>query len=419
MSLVILLASCERSTIKQAREAMRLTEPPAPLNDDLSLEQLHKAIEDNIKRLKQIKTASLTFGPRVVSKEDYIMSLDYLAEQIKSETSETDFFKTVVKNFDFYEVYGKDKWGEVLITSYYNPVIPGSREKTSRYSQALFSVPYDLVTIRLDRFVESFDNLSPIKDQVLEQKSQIGILRGRLIPPATEGASSTIVPYYSREEIENKQILNGQDLELAWVDPVEAFFLHVQGSGTVRFEDGEELRIGYASKNGHPFVAISKFVLDAIPRGKMSMQAIANYLRELPEEEMRKILNKNPSYIFFRKLKGKPITSLGTEVVAGRTIATDKSFFPKGALAYMEFEKPVFTDRHSIQPVRWEPTSRFVLDQDTGGAIRSPHRVDLYWGKGREAGQHAGVMKNWGRLYYLVPRDEFLQELLGDPDSLR
>jgi membrane-bound lytic murein transglycosylase A len=147
------------------------------------------------------------------------------------------------------------------------------------------------------------------------------------------------------------------------------------------------------------------------------MQAIDGYLRQLPEKEMRKILNKNPSYVFFRRLEGKPITSLGTEVVDGRTIATDQSFFPKGALAYMEFSKPVFEGEASTEPSRWERTSRFVLDQDTGGAINGPYRVDLYWGSGKEAGQHAGVMKNRGRLYYLVPKDEFLKELSKDRGS--
>jgi membrane-bound lytic murein transglycosylase A len=224
------------------------------------------------------------------------------------------------------------------------------------------------------------------------------------------------LPYYTREEIENEQILEGKNLELAWVDPIDAFFLHVQGSGTVRFEDDEELRLGYAAKNGYPFDAISKYLLDVIPREKMSMQAIDGYLRRLPEDEMRKILNKNPSYIFFQKLEGKPVTSLGAEVVDGRTIATDQDFFPKGALAYMEFPKPVFADGTSIEPVRWELTSRFVLDQDTGSAIRGPYRVDLYWGSGKEVARYAGVMKEMGRLYYMVPKNEFLQRLLKEPD---
>ena len=411
MCLLVSIASCGRAPIEGAHQAMRLASPPKNLTDDLPLDQLAKGIEENIERLNRLKIESLTFGPKAVSKDSYIKALDYLVGQIESGASREDFMETVVNNFDFYEVYGKDKWGEVLITSYFHPVIPGSKTKTSRYSQALYSVPPDLVNIRLDEFVKGVEILSPIKDQVLNQTSQLGILRGRLIP-SERGGASTVMPYYTREEIESRQVLEGQNLELAWVDPIDAFFLHVQGSGTVRFEDGEEVRIGYSAKNGHPFIPISKYLLDLIPGEKMSMQAIDVYLRQLPEDKMRRILNKNPSYVFFRRLEGKPITSLGTEVVDGRTIATDQSLFPKGALAFMEFSKPVFEDEASTAPSRWEPTSRFVLDQDTGGAINGPYRVDLYWGSGKEAGRHAGVMKNQGRLYYLVPKGEFLKELL-------
>jgi membrane-bound lytic murein transglycosylase A len=412
--LLFLIASCERASIKQARQAMRLTKPPETLMDDLPLDQLANGIEENIERLNKLKIQSLTFGPRVVSKDDYILALNYLLDQIKSGTSRVHFIETVINNFDFYEVYGKDKWGEVLITSYFHPIIPGSRTKTSRYSQALYSVPPDLVDIRLDEFVKAVEKLSSIKDQVLEQTSRIGVLEGRLVPSESGGVSN-ILPYYTREEIDSQQMLKGKNLELAWVDPIDAFFLHIQGSGTVIFEDGKELPLGYASKNGHPFVPIGKYLLDVIPGGKMSMQAIEGYLRRLPEDEMRKILDKNPSYVFFQELKGKPVTSLGAELVDGRTIATDQSFFPKGALAYMEFPKPVFADETSIEPTGWETTSRFVLDQDTGGAIRGPYHVDLYWGSGKEAARYAGVMKERGHLYYLVPKDEFLRKLSKDP----
>ena len=408
LCLLILIMACERSPIDQPSQAMRLTKPPANLMDDLPLEDLAKGVEGNIEQLRKLKNSSLIFGPKVISKEDYIFALDYLASQLKSGATGAELIETVLNNFDFYEVYGKEDWGEVLITSYYHPVIPGSRTKTTRYSQALYSVPPDLVNIRLDEFVRANETLAPIKDRVLGQTSQLGVLRGRLVPSDSGGATN-VLPYYTRGEIENGAVLERQNVELAWVDPIDAFFLHVQGSGTVTFDDGKELRLGYAAKNGYQFVAISKYLKDIIPGAKMSMQAIDGYLRQLPENEMREILNKNPSYIFFQELKGNPVTSLGAEVVEGRTIATDLSFFPKGALAYMEFVKPVFDIEASVEPIRWETTSRFVLDQDTGSAIRGPHRVDLYWGRGKEAGRHAGAMKNSGRLYYLVPKDEFLE----------
>ena len=141
------------------------------------------------------------------------------------------------------------------------------------------------------------------------------------------------------------------------------------------------------------------------------MQSIDNYLRSLPEPEMNKILDMNPSYIFFRELDTRPVTAFGTEVVDGRTIATDRTYFPKGTLAYLEFSKPVFEDETSIEPLSYLPTSRYVIDQDTGGAIRGPYRVDLFWGRGKESGRYAGVMKNWGHLYYIVPKDDFIKEL--------
>lgn len=426
--LLILISSCgereqerereqeqEREPAEQTVRPMRLTTPPAALTDDLPPDGLVRGMEENIERLNRLNVQSLTFGQKAVSKDDYVLALNYLVDQINSGISRTHFIETVVDNFDFYEANIDDNRGEVLITSYYHPVISGSKTKTSRYSEAIYSVPPDLVNVRLDDFAEVFDTLSPIQYQAIKQASQIGILRGRLIPSEPGGALS-VLPYYTREEIEKGRILEGRNLELAWVDPVDAFFLHIQGSGTVRFPDGEELRLGYAAKNGHPFVGIGKLLSDVIPREKMSMQAIKNYLRELLEEERMKILNLNPSYVFFRKLEGGPVTSLGAEVVNGRTIATDPGFFPKGALAYMEFPKPVFTDGTSINPTAWKPTSRFVLDQDTGGAILGAHRVDLYWGSGNEAARHAGVMKQTGRLYYLSPKDEFLKRLLKERD---
>jgi len=200
---------------------------------------------------------------------------------------------------------------------------------------------------------------------------------------------------------------------LAWVDPIDAFFLEIQGSGVVKFPNGKELRLGYAAQNGHPYVPIGKHLIGVIPKEKITLRAIEDHLRSLPPEESRKIMNLNPSYVFFRKLQGAGLTYFGTEVSAGRTIATDQAFFPKGALAYLEFEKPNFSSAVDAEPVSWTKTARFVFDQDTGGAIRGPHRVDLFWGKGSDAKQAAGVMKGKGRLVYMVPRPDFLSRLIA------
>ena len=143
----------------------------------------------------------------------------------------------------------------------------------------------------------------------------------------------------------------------------------------------------------------------------MSLQKIAAHLRSISPEEAQAIMNKNPSYVFFDVTKERTLSFQGTELEPGRTIASDQKFFPKGALAYLEYERPLFHDAAAGDVSEWQPGSRFVLDQDTGGAIRGPHRLDLYWGKGKEAGRVAGVMNRWGRLHYLVPKAELLDRL--------
>lgn len=387
--------------------SMRVTEAPANLVDDMNMERLSEAITKNVERLQQLDIESLEFGPRIVPKDEYILSLQHLGKTIDDRTSDVEVYDYIISNFNFYEVQGKDQWGQVFITSYYEPVIPGSRNKTKIFSQPLYGVPDNLVKIHMDKFVDSFERLSPLEDQINSGNTN---LYGRLIETQW-GTRYSVVPYYTREEIDRAEVLAKKDLELAWVDPVDAFFLHIQGSGTVKLMDGTELRVGYGSQNGHPYSAIGKYLYSVIPPERMSKQAIENYLRSIPEIDMKHILYKNKSYIFFTELNGRPVTSFGTEVVDGRTIATDRIYYPKGALAYLKFEKPVFDDDLSIEPAEWEKTSRFVLDQDTGGAISGPHRVDLFWGKGEEAERHAGVMKNRGELYYLVPKKEFIERI--------
>ena len=409
--LFLSLLSCDRDPATEASQAMRKADIPADLSDDLDLRELAQGINENVEILFNSDISTLTFGPKEVNKDDYILSMYYLTEKINLGLAKKDFYTLVKENFDFYEVYGDDDWGEVFITSYFEPVLKGSKRKTDKYSQPLYAVPGDLVNFHMGKFANKFEKMSPIKDQVLDPKTNLSIVPGRIAPAYNEGTSKNIVPYYSREEIDGQGVLQGKKLELAWVDPVDAFFLQVQGSGTVRFPNGKEVRLGYAAKNGHPYVGIGRLLYHKIPKEEMTMQALDKHLRSLSPEEMQKILFQNTSYVFFRVIEGRPVTHSGAEVVDGRTIATDKSFYPKGTLAFLEFPRPTFSDEFSTRPNTWVTTSRFVLDQDTGGAIKGPHRVDLFWGTGEDAGQHAGVLKDWGKLYYLVPKDEFIEEL--------
>ncbi len=409
---LLTLASCARSPIKNLEQAMRLTRSMPALNDDYDFNSLVTALDANIRflRSRAEATSEFSFGPEKRSKDEYLKSLEFLLAQAKQDSSGEAFKKTLRENFDTYEVYGQDDWGEIFMTAYFEPIISGAKKAKGRFTQPLYSMPKDLVVVDLDAFVATFPSLAINKERANEQRSRSSVLRGRLV---NSGGTEPmrIVPFYERAQIDSEGLLLNQGLELAWVDPIDAFFLQIQGSGVVHFDDGTELRVGYAAQNGHPYVPIGKYLSHLIPKEKMSLQSIEGYLRSRPIDDMKRILNLNPSYVFFRPLSNAGLTFLGTEVVAGRTVATDQRYFPKGTLAFLEFERPVFATPADAEPVEWKKSSRFVLDQDTGGAIRGPHRLDLFWGRGEQARQAAGVMKNKGRLYYFVPRREFLQKL--------
>jgi membrane-bound lytic murein transglycosylase A len=393
--LPLLFIGCNRGPLKTRDQSLRPAAAMPSLSDDLDFNGLIAALDADIRALKDKPNDPLYFGPRQIQRADYAASLEYLLSAAKQDPSGERFRSALRENFDAYEVYGQEDWGQVFITSYFEPILEGSKKPTAQFSQPLYGVPKDLVSIDLNSFKESQPSLQL-------SRGSSNVLRGRFIP-GEKDVIPRVVAYANRAQIDSTG-LKDKSKVLAWVDPIDAFFLEIQGSGVVQFKNGKDLSIGYASQNGYPYSPIGKYLFDVIPKEKMTQQSIEAHLRSLPPEEARKIMEQNPSYVFFRPLEHRGITALGTEVVAGRTIATDLTYFPKGALAYLEFEKPIFNTVSDAEPTRWEPTSRFVLDQDTGGAIRGPHRVDLFWGRGPEAKQAAGVMKNKGRLVYFVPK---------------
>lgn len=406
--LFLLYLSCARPPEVPSPESMRVVPLVPEMDDDLFPAGLKESISASVEKLSRTKDSQLVFGRKTVSAGDYALALNYLLRRLEAGVAKDDFIKDVRENFDFYGFPGKP-WGRVFITSYFSPVLSASRTRTPEHTQPLYGVPGDLVRLRIDRFVERFERFSFLEDDKIA-RGKLQSLYGR-VDRGGPGRMAEFIPYYSRTEIDSGGRLRGKKLEIAWVDPVDGFFLQIQGSGKVRFADGEERVIGYAAQNGHDYVAIGKFLFEWIPKEKMSLWAIENHLRSLSYAERMKILYKNPSYIFFRWLPGRPQTSFGTEVVDGRTIATDKAFFPKGSLAFMEFESPVFETSFSVEPSLWKPVSRFVVNHDSGGAIKGARRADLFWGEGKDASRHAGVMKNWGKFFYLVPKGEFLAAL--------
>jgi membrane-bound lytic murein transglycosylase A len=380
----VLISGCASKLATGPHNAFREVSPPA-LSDDLALSGLQEAIEAQAKILKSTSTVKMQIGPTEISRAEYALALEQLAQILCSAESHETKLQYLRDRFRFFEFAGGDEPGKVLLTSYFEPTLRGSPTPTARLSRALYRKPLDLLSIPLSSFSERFKDEKALKARVVGDR---------------------VVPYFSREEIDGKGALREKGLELVWVDPIDAFFLQIQGSGTVVLPNGEEQHIVYSDKNGHRYEAVGKFLKSKIAPNKVTMQRVEAALRSMSPQERDKILFMNPSYVFFLPSKERAITSLGVPATPGRTIAVDPRFAPKGALVFLTFQKPTFSSeqRYGEDPKTFEEASRFVLDQDSGGAITGTGRVDLFWGRGDEAKRHAGVMQNHARVLYLVPR---------------
>jgi membrane-bound lytic murein transglycosylase A len=287
----------------------------------------------------------------------------------------------VEANFDAWALANADGTAEGMVTGYYEPVLAGSRTRSERFRHPVYGVPADLVAVDLEGAVSEVKGLR---------------LRGRL-------DGTRLVPYWTRTEIETNGKFSAP--VLAWVeDPVELFFLHIQGSGQIELGSGARLRLGYGEHNGHPYASIGRYLMQ---RGELaleqtSMQGIKAWAAANPGR-LREALDSNPSYVFFREMApgNGPLGTLGAPLSAGYSLAIDPRSVPLGA--------PVFLA--TTMPLSSLPLHRLMAAQDTGGAIRGAVRADFYWGTGNEAGALAGRMRQQGRLWVLWPRGESLPKL--------
>jgi membrane-bound lytic murein transglycosylase A len=415
VSLLVFIHACSRSPLEDPKKLFRPAAEVPVLTDALPLETLRDALKRTITAYEKQATIpqEFHFAERTISRSDYLAALKALEPRLES----LDTFQNFVKaNFEFYEVYGRDHWGEIFSTGYYNVTMKGSRKQTKEFTQPIYRTPEDMVSIDLAAYAAKFPDAKAPQQAVIEMKSKSPIWRGRLIE---KGKEKIVVPYFDRAELEQTQALAQKKNEIAFVSPIDAFFLEIQGSGSVILPDGKSIRVGYASQNGFPYQAIGKFLYDVIPKEQMSMQRIRQYLETLPREKQQEVFNKNPSYVFFEEQKTMPVTFSGAEVTAGRTIATDSFLFPKGTLGFMDIELPEFTDPNALEPAAWTAKPRWVFDQDTGGAIRGGGRVDLYMGDDLVAERMAGVMKRTGKLWVVAPKEEFLAKLRVTTSSQR
>ena len=281
--------------------------------------------------------------------------------------------------FTVYTIVAPDSGAEGQVTGYYEPVLEGSRARSARHSQPVYGLPEDLVVVEL---AAQYPELRGLR------------LRGRLNGRRVE-------PYYSRADIAARNGTFPAPV-IAWVaDPVELFFLQIQGSGQIQLESGERIRVAFADQNGHPYRSLGRHLVE---RGEMtldqaSMQSIKAWGAANPQR-LQEALNHNASYVFFRELPavGGPPGALGVPLEAGYSIAVDARYVPLGA--------PVFLA--TTYPLSPQPLERLVVAQDTGGAIRGAVRADFFWGTGAEAGGLAGRMRQPGRMWLLWPRGEVL-----------
>jgi membrane-bound lytic murein transglycosylase A len=270
----------------------------------------------------------------------------------------------------------------VLFTGYFEPVYEGSLIADDVFRYPLYGQPDDLIKIDLSLFRDEFKG-----------KSIVARIKG-----------TEVLPYYARKEIETDRVLDGRGLELVWLkDPVDLSYLQIQGSGRIKLPDGSILTLGYQAANGRPFKSIGRYLMDRgfLKKEELSMQSIRRFLTEHPEM-VREILDSDPSYVFFRERDNGPYGNINVPLTAGRSIALDSYLFPKGALGFILCRKPMIDEKEEVG--QWVDFSRFVLNQDTGGAIRGAHRADIFWGTGDQAGLEAGQMKNEGKLYILIKK---------------
>lgn len=282
--------------------------------------------------------------------------------------------------FQPYQATQEDGTPDGLITGYYEPLLKGDRVRTERARYPLYAAPDDLIAVDLASIYPELKGLR---------------LRGRLV-------GNKIVPYFTRQDIEQPANGNSDRFKgkpIAWAeDPVDLFFLQIQGSGRLELPDGSHMRVGYADQNGYPYLSIGKLLVE---RGELkleqaSMQGIKDWGAKHPDK-LPDLLASNPSFVFFRELPDDlpgPLGSLGVPLTGGRSIAVDPGFIPLGA--------PVFLS--TTQPNSTQPLNRLVMAQDSGGAIKGGVRADFFWGFGNPAGELAGRMKQRGRMWVLLPR---------------
>jgi membrane-bound lytic murein transglycosylase A len=327
---------------------------PAFADDDLDRASLRQAIAEERRLLAGRPDTPVSLAGVPTTRARLLATLERLDALLDLEPAA--LAAAVTSEFACWRAIGRDGQGTVMFTGYHSPRFDGARERTERFT-------------------------TPV----------------RRAPPELEAGT----PFLTRREID-QGALDGRGLELVWMERLDAYLLEVEGSGSARLPDGTMVRLQCSKFNGRPYASLGRELIKDghLTADTASIPTIRAFFASHPEL-MDEYLWRNQSYVFFDETQDPPRGCAGAAVTGGRSIATDKRLFPAGALAFIVVELPVCEDG---KVVGWQRRARFVIDQDTGGAIVGPGRVDYYLGADPDADAAAGVLKKDGALYYLLLR---------------
>ncbi|MBE9077453.1 MltA domain-containing protein [Romeria aff. gracilis LEGE 07310] len=373
LAVALLLSGFGAIALEAPQPVLVPTAPETPLADSLlsqgnSRQTLIDAVNQSLAYMRTpgSVTAYQDYAISGITHRRVQRSLERFRQLVLLIRSPEVLQRAVSREFEFYRSVGQDGDGAVIFTGYFEPTYAASRVPTEEFRYPLYRAPADL--------------------------------------------ADWPDPHPTRADLEGPDGLQGSQgplkgLELVWLrSRLEAFLVQVQGSARLQLTDGTTLSVGYAGRTNYDYSSVGRALIDdgVFAEDELSLPLLMAYFEENPQA-LDEYLPRNRRFVFFRETGGSPaIGSLGFPVTAGRSIATDKSMMPPGALALVTLPLP---QRQPDGSWKTERISRFVLDQDTGGAIRGPGRVDLFIGTGVEAGEQAGLINHTGELYYLLLKE--------------
>ncbi len=371
--LIILLSGC--FPLRPARITFHKTEFYPAFQDREDRESIKKTVERSLKTLNKLDPKKeVILGSQSLTIIDLIETLNAFSTILDRAQNDEELRDQIRKHFELYEIPKP-----VLFTGYYEPLLQGSMVKSDRFHYPLYHRPNNL---------NGKCKRSCLKIFPFFHKKR---------------------PYYTRKEIDKEGVLSGRGLELIYLDdPVERFFLHVQGAGSIQLPDHSVVRVQYGGNNGRPYTSLGRILIQEgkLLREEVTLPRIKEYLREHPEEQER-IMNTNDRYIFFKMSELGPQGVNGIVLTPYRSLATDPTVIPTGSLCYYITHFPRFNNDGEFTGLKEQ--AGFAVSQDIGAAIRGAQRTDLFLGAGPRAEAIAGHLKSEGKLYILIRKKESTQ----------